>query len=255
MMPHGVRVVAARALLLVALGASGAWAEAPAPPRVGVVVMHGKGGSPEKHVAELAAALEAKACLVASLEMPWSRNRQYDVSVEAAEREVDAALAGLRDRGAKTLIVAGHSQGGLFALYFAGRHPVDGVVAIAPGGSVDGPAFRDKVADSVARARALVAEGKGGTSVRLLDYEGSRGAYPIVTTPAAYLGWFDPDGAMSAMRAVRAMSPRTPVLYVAPTGDYPALRRVKQLLFDALPRHPLTRLHEPAASRRRRATR
>ncbi len=243
-----MRAARSAVALLIVIVTTTVAAAADAPPAIGVVVMHGKGGSPAKYVSDLASALEGKGYLVANIEMPWSRNRNYDVTVEAAAQEVVGALATLRSRGAKTLFVAGHSQGGLFALYFAGRHPVDGVVAIAPGGSVDAPAFRDKVADSVATARKLVAEGKGGQTTRLLDYEGSRGTYPIVTTPGTYLTWFDPDGAMSVLRAIRALSPQTPVLYVAPTGDYPPLRRVKQMLFDALPKNPLTRLYEPASS-------
>jgi hypothetical protein len=36
-----------------------------------------------------------------------------------------------------------------------------------------------------------------------------------------------------------------PVLFVAPTADYPPLRASSQMMFGALPPHPLTRLYEP----------
>src|SRR3546814_13835142 len=85
---------------------------------MGVVVMHGKGSSPTKHVSRLASTLQGKGYAVANLEMPWSGKRDYDVDVAAADKEVNAALDGLRARGAKTLFVAGHSQGGLFALRY-----------------------------------------------------------------------------------------------------------------------------------------
>src|SRR6185503_16085556 len=71
--------------------APAAMAQAPSP-AIGVVIMHGKGGSPAGHVAKLAAALEQKGYLVANLEMPWSGKREYDVGVDAADKEVDAAL-------------------------------------------------------------------------------------------------------------------------------------------------------------------
>lgn len=90
------------------------------PMRIGVVLMHGKGGAPTRLVADLAASLESRGWLVANLEMPWSGRRDYDVEVGAAEREVETALQGLRDKGAQKLFVAGHSQGGVFALYFGG---------------------------------------------------------------------------------------------------------------------------------------
>src|SRR4051812_20509902 len=116
---------------------------------IGVVVMHGKGGSPTKHVASFASALEQKGYLVSNLEMPWSGNRHYDASVEAADKEVAAALDAMRAKGAKKVFVAGHSQGGLYALHYGAQHPVDGVIAIAPGGNVGNPLFRREVGASL----------------------------------------------------------------------------------------------------------
>jgi pimeloyl-ACP methyl ester carboxylesterase len=214
----------------------------------GVVVMHGKGGSPAGYVKALASYLQEKGCVVANLEMPWSGRRSYDVDVAAAEKEVEAALDGLRAKGAQKLFVAGHSQGGVFAFYFGTRHAVDGIIAIAPGGSSAAPAFLERLGPSYSRARTLVAEGKGGEKQRFLDFEGSRGPNPIVVAPAVYVTWFDPEGAMNQGASVRSMRPETPVLYVAPSGDYLAPQRVKGEMFGALPPNPLTRLYEPNAS-------
>lgn len=214
----------------------------------GVVVMHGKGGSPGKHVADLAAALTRHGFLVANLEMPWSGRREYDVAVDVAEREVEAALAALRQRGAGKVFLAGHSQGGLFALYFGGKHRIDGIVAIAPGGNVGNQLFREKLAESVAQARQLVAAGKAHEKTGLNDYEGSKGTYPVITTPAAYLSWFDPQGAMNQTLALRSIKAETPVLFIVPTNDYPGLLRVRQEMFGLLAKHPLTRMYEPDAS-------
>ena len=242
-----------RALLLVLLAAAEfalpplAAAE---PPAIGIVIMHGKGGSPERLVAGLASALAAKDYLVANLEMPWSGRRNYDVGVKQAEQEVESALAGLRDKGAKKLFVAGHSQGGAFAVYFAGRHALDGVIAIAPGGSTGSKLFRDKLGESVARAREAVAAGKGGEQMNFLDYEGGRGTYAVRTTAANYLDWFDPDGAMNLVHAVSALRPQTPVLWLVAKDDYPGLRRVNIPLYRRLPANPLTAFYEPNSSHR-----
>ena len=73
---------------------------------LGMVIMHGKGGSPTRRVADLARALEAKGYLVANLEMAWSGSRNYDVPVSRAEEEVAAAVADLRGKGAKKVFVA-----------------------------------------------------------------------------------------------------------------------------------------------------
>jgi len=128
---------------------------------IGVVIMHGKGGSPTRFVAGLASFLEQKGYLVANLEMPWSGSREYNATVEAAEKEVDAAIDSLRAKGAVKVFVAGHSQGGLFAIYYGGKHPVDGIIAIAPGGNVATPIYRREVGPSVEQARRLIADGKG----------------------------------------------------------------------------------------------
>lgn len=217
------------------------------PMKIGMVIMHGKGGSPSKHVSELASALEEKGYLVANLEMPWSQNREYDVEISAAESQVQEALDSMRARGAQKLFVAGHSQGGVFALHFAGGHQVDGIICIAPGGSVDSKVFREKLGTTVERARQLVAEGKGSEKTRLEDFEGKKGLFPVITTPATYLTWFDPEGAMNSQRAARVAKPDTPILWIVAERDYPGLKKANIPLFKTLPRTPHTRLLEPAS--------
>lgn len=207
--------------------------------------MHGKGGFPTGLVSSLATSLEQSGFLVMNLEMPWSGRRDYDVSVSSADNEVELALDELRHKGAKKLFVVGHSLGGVFAFSFASRHTLDGIVAIAPGGDVSGPQNRERFSESVATAKRLIEEGMGDKKSRLMDYEGSRGAYPIVTTPATYLTWFDPDGAMNQSVAISKINPSMPVLYIAPKDDYPGLRKIKQERFSALPPNPLSKLLEP----------
>lgn len=231
-------------LLAVAALAVGLSAEADTP-KAGVVIMHGKGGSPNKHVSDLAASLERSGILVANIEMPWSGNRNYDVDVGTAENEVETALAALREKGAAKVFVAGHSQGGIFALYFGGKHRIDGIVAIAPGGNVANQIFREKLSESVELARKLVAEGKGQEKTRLNDFEGAKGTYSVVSPPSAYLTWFDPEGAMNQTLAMRSIKTNTPVLFIVPTNDYPGLLRIKQEMFGLLAKHPLTRMYEP----------
>ena len=217
---------------------------------IGVVVMHGKSGSPTGLVAGLARTLEERGHLVANIEMPWSGSRHYDVPVSRAEAEVESALAGLRGKGAKKVFVAGHSQGGAFAAHLAGRLAVDGVIVIAPGGNVDHFFFREKVRDPLARARRLIADGKGGEPAKLEDFEGAKGMFPVVTTPAVYVTWFDPEGAMNMDRAVRAANPATPILWIVPSGELPGLRKTNIPMFRSLPAHPLTRFYEPASDHR-----
>lgn len=211
---------------------------------IGVVVMHGKGGNPGKYVNELAQALESEGFQVANLEMPWSGSRHYDVDMNSAANEISAALDAMRAKGVRKVFVAGHSQGGLFALYYGGQHMVDGLIPIAPGGQVDAQVFLNALGPSVAEARSMVEAGRGDEKASFRDYEGSRGTNAVTTTASIYLNWFDPNGAHTT-RVFKNVKPGIPVLYVGPKRDYPGLIASKQANFGALPPHPLTRLYEP----------
>jgi predicted esterase len=216
-------------------------------PKMGIVIMHGKGGSPNKFVDELAGELKKKGYEVANLEMPWSGNRDYDVDTTAADAEIDKAIASLRAAGAQKIFVSGHSQGGAYALHYGATHEIDGVAAIVPGGNPDSRLFREKLGASVRKAKKLVAAGKGDEKVNLQDYEGSRGANTIRTTPNIYLTWFSSDSAMNYRNAVRHMSKKMPVLWVESTRDYPGLRKYNLEVVDELPRNALNQLVEPEA--------
>lgn len=218
------------------------------PGRVGVVVMHGKGGRPGGLVAELASGLQARGMHVRNLEMPWSGRRNYDVTPEAAEAEVAQALESLRRDGAQHLFLVGHSQGGLFALHLGARLPLAGVVAVAPGGNVATPVYEQHIGGPRARARELVAAGRGSEVGVFADYEGSKGTNEVRTRADVYWPWFDPQGVMHQERALRALPPQLPVLYIAPAGDYPALRRANPALYALIPAQPLTRYLQPGAT-------
>lgn len=216
---------------------------------IGVVLMHGKGGAPDSRVmAPLASALEAQGVLLRNLEMPWSARRGYDADVASAEAQVAQALAELKAQGAQRLFVAGHSQGGLFALHLAALWPLDGVVALAPGGNVGASIYAQKLGAERDHAKALVDAGQGDSSAVFADYEGSKGVTPVRTRADWYWSWFDPLGAMNQELALRAVRPGTPVLYVAPTQDYPALRAANPGFFALLPPGPFTRFEQPVSS-------
>src|SRR5687768_16655243 len=84
------------------------------PSQVGIVLLHGLGGSGSS-MATLAHALRDKGYLVSSPDMPWSAMRLHDVPVAAAEKMVLDELQALRGKGAQRVFLAGFSKGGLFA--------------------------------------------------------------------------------------------------------------------------------------------
>ncbi|MBI5110012.1 MAG: alpha/beta fold hydrolase [Rhodocyclales bacterium] len=228
-------------LLLLAVLLSPPLRAAPPVQEIGIVVMHGKGGSPGRFVNVLAEALEKEGFLVANIEMPWSARRHYDVELDAAVGEASRALDELRARGAKKLFVSGHSQGGIFALLYGARHKVDGLVAIVPGGAVDVKVYLSTLGSDVARARQMIADGRGQEKAEFADYEASRGTNPVTTTASSYLSWFDPNGAHTS-RVFSQVLPGVPVLHVSATRDYPGLLRFREQNHAAIPAHPLKRM-------------
>lgn len=226
-----------RALAFVALAlvAGAGWAQKPS--GTGVVLMHGLGGSPMS-MSTLAYELRERGHLVSAPELPWSAMRNHDVTTDAALQEVAREIEGLRQKGARRIVLAGFSKGGLFAAHAASRHPPDALVLIAPNGVTR--------AGDVEVARRLLAEGKGAekTQLELFDPITQR-RYPVFTTPEAFLSWFGPDNPMKFEPLLAGLPRGMPVLLIVPTRDLDNLLAVKQAVFDGLPAHPAKRLYEP----------
>ena len=201
-------------------------------------------------VSGLANSLGNAGLMVENIEMPWSKNRNYDVNVHAAEIEVESAISRLRAAGAEKVFIAGHSQGGAFALHLAGNLPVSGIICIAPGGNVGSSIFQEKLGDSMDKARRLVDEGKGSQKTTLSDYEGKKGVFKIYAVPEVYLTWFDKEGAMNTRLAASSANPQIPILWIVPKNDYPGLKRANIPLFRSLPENRFTRLYEPDTDHR-----
>jgi len=104
-----------------------------APSEVGVVLMHGKWGSPQS-MSALARELESKGYLVSNAEMAWSGRRLYDVDYPTALKEIEQEVQQLRAKGAKRVVVAGQSMGSNAAVAYASSgFDLDGLVVLSPG--------------------------------------------------------------------------------------------------------------------------
>jgi pimeloyl-ACP methyl ester carboxylesterase len=201
------------ALLLTVALALGAPSMAAAPAPIGIVLLHGKKGTP-LYLAPTRAALISHGYLVSTPEMCWSDRRLYDRLYADCLSEIDAAVAELRQRGAKSIVIAGHSLGGAAAIaYGAGHDGLAGVAGIAAGDAFWGPAA---ALPDIARARALVTDGKGDTmgqfeDVRIVGQGRTR------TTAAHFLSFVAPPAAQMMPATVAQL--RVPLLLVAGTRD------------------------------------
>lgn len=99
---------------------------------IGVVPLHGKTGTPGQ-LGKLAAALETAGYAVETPEMCWSKARIFDKTLPDCLKDVDAAVAELKAKGATKIVVGGTSQGAVAAIdYGAATTGLAGVIAMAP---------------------------------------------------------------------------------------------------------------------------
>lgn len=223
-------------LLLTALAVMFAWdGSARAEEKVGIVVLHGKGGSPA-HLAPLVQELRAVGYLAVAPEMPWSRERAYDRSLTEAHAEIESAFARLGEQGATRFAIAGHSMGANAAMGYAATHPdMAAVVALAPGQLVESDNFRTFLGQDVARAKAMTAEGRGDVVDTFADRH--LGATVTATTKArVYASYFDPDGLANIPQTIPRI--RVPLLWVVGTRDRLLMERGAAYAFDRLPSNP-----------------
>lgn len=163
---------------------------------VGVVLMHGKGGTAKKKspVGKLKAKLEAAGFEVIAPDMPWHRNRHLAKGYEESMLEIDDAVATLKDRGATKIVVGGHSIGANAAMgYGARRDGLAGILAMAPGHIPGDPGYARNFSDDIAKAKGMVAAGQGGDKTSFGDKNQGRRS-DIEASAEDYLSWFDPAG-------------------------------------------------------------
>jgi predicted esterase len=202
--------------------------------KIGIVLMHGKNGSPATpSVLRLASRLDFEGFIVITPDMPYSRARQYDKSYEDTAVEIDGAVAELKKRGANRIFIAGHSLGANVALYYGTIKVVDGVLAIAPGHVPETTQFQERIGDSVEHAKVLLKEGKDDERARFQDTNQGIN-YTIRVTPKIYLSWFDPDGHAVMPRNAAALKPGPAFLWVIGTQDR-LYKRGSAYAFDKVP--------------------
>ncbi len=202
---------------------------------VGVVVMHGKWGMPNGLTSGLASYLSHEGFLVATPEMPWSGKRQYDSGVDGMLAELDKVASGLRARGAKKIVLAGHSQGAVAGLYYASQRSINGVALIAAGGHPQNKGFVSHYQKSVSEARKLVARGKGDAPFSFSDLNTGNRTRNLRTSARIFLDYFDPEGPFNTYHNAEKLKPGTAVLVVIPNRETDGLKRIADSVMKKFP--------------------
>ena len=204
---------------------------------VGVVFLHGKESSPKAKIyTSMIERLQREGYRVKTPSMPWSRDRIYDADVETSMVEIEREVTALRSEGAKRVVLVGHSMGSCAAIRYAVTRPIDAIVTMAPGHQ---PEFLAKqLSNDVARAREMIAQGKGGEKTEFRDINVGHDL-TVKTTAAIYLSWLDPEGDAVMPRNAAAIKTALPVLMVV--GDRDPVTRSKDYIFGKFPAHAQSR--------------
>ena len=203
--------------------------------RVGVVLLHGKTGSPAQF-SGLAETMTETGYGVEAPEMCWSERRIYDMPLTGCFADVDAAIARLKADGIQRIVVGGHSLGGLAALAYAATHDgLAGVIALAPDGEPTDFNGHAQVARSVVTAAAMVKAGNGDDTVTFTDRVLGR-YFKIEATPRALLSFLGPDSPLVPARLLPQI--HAPLFWAAGSKD--SSQRNAATLFKKAPASPLS---------------
>jgi pimeloyl-ACP methyl ester carboxylesterase len=202
---------------------------------LGIVLIHGKGGTPTTAIEGLHESLKRVGALVEVPEMPWSARRIYDATFDQAMSEIDAAAERLKKAGATKIAVIGHSLGANAAIgYAARRKTLHAVVALAPGHLPESWALRTRTSGAIAEARKMIAAGKGDVRTSFPDL--AQGIpFSVRATPNVYLSMFDPDGPAVMPKNAAAIS--VPLLWIVGVAD-PMILHGKDYVYGRGTRHP-----------------
>jgi esterase/lipase len=199
----------------------------------GVVMMHGKHGTPAQ-LQQLAAAVANAGFLVERPEMCWSAARIYDRTYLECFADIDAAAARLKEHGVTAIVVLGMSLGGNAALGFgARRQGLKAIIALAPAHSPELLRRRPDIAQSIATAQAAVAAGRGDDKATFDDIDLGK-IFSVSTTSAIYLSFFGPES--PAVMPENAARLTAPLLMVS--GEDDPTQRNADNIFAKAPSDP-----------------
>lgn len=212
------------------------------PSTIGVLMLHGKspGSAQDPNFGVLKTRLEREGMTVLLPDMPWSRSRYLEGHWDQAMSEIAAHVKTLRERGARQIVLAGHSMGCPAALSFAARGgDVQALVLLAPGHVPKGyytvPRLKP-VRDSIDEARALLAAGKGDSKESFNDINQHR-QQPVIATARNFLSYFDPASDAEMSVTAPRVPAATPSLVVLGDKD-PLFKSARSYFADQLPANP-----------------
>ena len=209
------------------------------PKNAGIVLLHGKWGAPHGNIKSLADALKAHGYEVTTPFMPWSTKRGYDAPYPVAINELDDIVLKLRAKGLQRVYVMGTSFGanGSVAHAAYGKQAIDGVIAIAPGHTIELPSTSQLYKKSLATAANMVKDGKGEELETFTDFNSGK-RRDIAMKASVFVSYFDPNGWASMSLSAKNVSQKIPLLVLIGGPHDLTAQLGKAYFFSSWPQHP-----------------
>lgn len=205
--------------------------------KIGVVLMHGKGGD-TRWIDPLAWSLKSAGVKVATPKMPWHKYRIYDKTFIEAMSEINNHVKKMKSNGAQFVYVAGHSLGATAAAGYASRYgDIQGIILLAPGHFTASPSFHSRFVDDLGKANAMIQSGKGDTVSRFGDINKGKRDTRFITANI-YKSWFSDTGPAEFVANMSNIKGGIPVLYVAGKNDRIPQTKNKAYAFAKAPANP-----------------
>ncbi len=206
--------------------------------KIGVLILHGKKGSPsDGAVVSLTGLLRGQGYIVSAPGFPWSNGRYIDLSIEKTYDEIANDINDLKAKGATKIVLVGQSMGTNMALsYAAHRGGIQGLVMVSPGHVPESGGARGRDQESLQLARQMVDAGRGDEKALFSD--SNQGTYFDSRMSASiYLDFFRPNGRAARSRNAGQLDRDIPVLYIVGSAD-PMSKRGKDFIFGKFQANP-----------------
>jgi pimeloyl-ACP methyl ester carboxylesterase len=210
---------------------------------VGVILMHGKQGSPNTPgLRDIASKAQAAGMKVVVPSMPWGSGgwEKINVTPDQVFAMIDGYANQLRAQGAQRIVVGGHSLGANMALAYAvARQNVAGVVMAAPGHSPVGSYRNPSIKDSIDQAAQLVKSGQASQPFSGLD-ENQGSSIRMSTTAGVYAAWLNPRGQASMPVQAPLLPASIPVMVIIGTKD-PGYGYIENSVYKPAAKNPYSK--------------
>ena len=160
---------------------------------------------------------------------PWAPFRNWDATMPAGMKELDASIAKLRASGAGKIVLVGESMGANVALLYAVAKPeIAGVVVTSIG---PGPDNWPEVEAAYTSAKEAIAKGDGDKIYFLPGTNSGTTPYKARVTPRIWYSYYGPEGFLPWDKAYRELRADMPVLFVIGGHDKAGIDKMAKV-FD-----------------------